>query len=82
MYNRNYPSASTACVLSGLTGFGGWRPPSNETLSATLGLAITVSVAIRLAIEVPRNADIIGAFNACRYVQTAATLLVSHFRGS
>ncbi len=82
MYNRNCPSSSSGCVIGGLTGFGGWKPPSDETLAAALGLAITTSVAIRLALEVPRNGDIIGAFNACRHVQTAATLLISHFRGS
>jgi hypothetical protein len=82
MYNFSCPPASRAYAFGGLIGFGGWRPPSDETLAAALGLAITASVAIRLALEVPRNGDIMGAFNACRHVQTAATLFISHFRAS
>jgi hypothetical protein len=82
MYRGNYPVASSACLLDGLSVFGGWKPPSDETLSAALGLAITTAVAIRLALETPRSGDIVGVFNACWQVHMAATLLISHFKAS
>jgi hypothetical protein len=78
MSNRNFQSVSTAYEFGGLTGFGGSKPPSNGTLSAALGLGLSACVAIRLAIEVPRNGNMTGVLIAGRHVVTAATLLISH----
>jgi hypothetical protein len=82
MSDRNFQSASAAYFVGGLTSFGGWKPPSNETVSAALGLAITACVALRLALEAPRNGNILGGLISSGNVQTAAAILISHFRPS
>jgi hypothetical protein len=78
MSSSSFQSVSTAYEFGGLTGFGGWKPPSNGTLSAALGLGLSACVAIRLAMEVPRNGDVMSVLSAGRHVVTAASLFISH----
>lgn len=71
---------SAQCYSQNLGSFaltGGWKPPSNQTLSAALGLAITACITIRLGLEAPRNGDFVGAIGAARLMVRAAIHLFS-----
>jgi hypothetical protein len=80
MSNLNFRSLSNEYLVGELTTFGGWKPPWNETISAALGLAITACIALRLALEAPRTGAILERLLSSRSVQTAAAILISHFR--
>jgi hypothetical protein len=80
MSDLNLQSAPREYVVGEFTAFGGWKPPWNESVSVALGLAITACVALRLALEAPRTGAILERLLSSRSIQTAAAILLSHFR--
>jgi len=67
MFARIWPA--TAGVF-GIT--ADFQPPPNSALAAALGFAISASVAIRTAMEIPKSGDIMSALGAGRHAIVAA----------
>ena len=62
--------------------FGGWEPPPNPVIAASVGLAISTCIAIRLILDVSKSGNLAGIWVAGRDVFGAVALLASQIRGA
>jgi len=80
MFENNYLEPSKNCWMVGPDVVSGWRPPSGPVLTALMGLTISVYMAARMAMEVPRSGDIGALLASGRHALLAASLLFASIK--